>query len=49
VAALHDAERREAMGSLVGMLGLLLLCLAGLLAVMQWNVCRAFAPLGRLL
>lgn len=49
LTASHDGERREAMGSLVGMLGLLLLCVAGLLAVMYWNVRHAFAPLGRLL
>jgi len=49
LAASHDSERREAMGSFVDMLGLLLLGVAGLLAVMHWNVRRAFAPLGRLL
>ena len=49
LAASHDSERREAMGSLLGVLGLLLLAVAGLLAVMHWNVRRAFAPLGRLL
>lgn len=49
LAASHDSERREAMGSFVAMLGLLLLGVAGLLAVMHWNVRRAFAPLGRLL
>jgi len=49
LAASHDSERQEAMGSLLGMLGLLLLGVAGLLAVMHWNVRRAFAPLGRLL
>ena len=49
LAASHDSERREAMGSLLDMLALLLLCVGGLLAVMHWNVRRAFAPLGRLL
>jgi two-component system sensor histidine kinase UhpB len=49
LAASHDSERREAMGSLLDMLVLLLLCVGGLLAVMHWNVRRAFAPLGRLL
>jgi len=49
LAASHDSERREAMGSLLGELGLLLLAVADLLAVMHWNVRRAFAPLGRLL
>lgn len=49
LAASHDSERREAMDSLLGGLGLLLLAVAGLLAVMHWNVRRAFAPLGRLL
>lgn len=48
LAASHDSERREAMGSLVGMLLLLLGCVAGLLLVMRWNVRRAFEPLGRL-
>jgi two-component system, NarL family, sensor histidine kinase UhpB len=49
LAVSHDSERREAMGSLLGGLGLLLLAVAGLLAVMHWNVRRALAPLGRLL
>lgn len=49
LTASHDSERREAMGSLLGMLGLLLLGVSGLLAVMHWNVRQAFAPLGRLL
>ncbi|WP_088280613.1 histidine kinase [Ideonella sp. A 288] len=48
LAASHDSERREAMGSLVGMLLLLLGCVVGLLLVMRWNVRRAFEPLGRL-
>ena len=49
LAASHDSERREAMGSLLDMLALLLLCVGGLLAVMHWNVRRALAPVGRLL
>ncbi|MDH4393672.1 MAG: histidine kinase [Aquabacterium sp.] len=49
LAASHDSERREAMAGLLDMLALLLLCVAGLLAVMHWNVRRAFAPMGRLL
>jgi len=49
LSASHDSERREAMGSFIDMLGLLLLCVGGLLAVMHWNVRHAFAPLGRLL
>ena len=49
LAASHDSERREAMTNLLATLGLLLLGVAGLLAVMHWNLRRAFAPLGRLL
>lgn len=49
LAASHDSERREAMASLLDMLAMLLLCVAGVLLVMRWNVRRAFAPLGRLL
>lgn len=49
LAASHASERREAMTSLVGMLALLLACVAGLLLVMRANVRRALAPLGRLL
>jgi len=49
LAASHASERREAMTSLVGMLALLLACVAGLLLVMHWNVRRALTPLGRLL
>ena len=49
LTASHDSERHEAMGSFLDMLALLLLCVGGLLAVMHWNVRRAFAPLGRLL
>lgn len=47
--ASHDAERREAMASLVGGMALLLACVLGLLAVMRWNLRLALAPLGRLL
>lgn len=49
LSASHESERREAMGSLLGMLSLLLLCVLGLLLLMRWNLRRAFAPLGRLL
>jgi two-component system sensor histidine kinase UhpB len=49
LTASHESERHEAMGSFIDMLLLLLGCVAGLLAVMRWNVSRAFAPLGRLL
>jgi two-component system sensor histidine kinase UhpB len=49
LAASHESERREAMGSFVDMLALLLVCVAGLLLVMHWNLRLAFAPLGRLL
>ncbi len=49
LAASHEAERREAMATLVGSLMLLLACVAGLLAVMRWNLRHALAPLGRLL
>lgn len=49
LAASHDSERREAMTSLIGMLALLVACVAGLLLAMHWNVRRALAPLGRLL
>ena len=47
--ASHEAERREALANLAGTLAALLACIAGLLAVMRWNVRRALAPLGRLL
>lgn len=49
LAASHEGERREAMANLGYVLLLLLLCVAGLLLVMRWNVRLAFAPLGRLL
>lgn len=49
LSASPESERQEAMGSLLGMLGMLLLCVAGLLMVMRWNLRQAFLPLGRLL
>ena len=49
LSASHESERREAMGSLLGMLSLLLVCVSGLLLLMRWNLMRAFSPLGRLL
>ena len=47
--ASHESERREALHNLLGTLALLLLCVAGLLLVMRWNVRQALAPLDRLL
>ena len=47
--ASHESERREALFNLLGTLALLLLCVAGLLLVMRWNVRRALAPLDWLL
>ena len=47
--ASHESERREALQNLLGTLALLLLCVAGLLLVMRWNVQHALAPLDRLL
>lgn len=47
--ASHESERREALLNLLGTLALLLLCVAGLLLVMRWNVRHALAPLDRLL
>lgn len=47
--ASHEAERREALANLAGTLALLLVCIAGLLLVMRWNLRRALAPLDRLL
>ena len=47
--ASHESERREALLNLLGTLALLLLCVAGLLLVMRWNVGHALAPLDRLL
>ncbi len=49
LAASHDSERREAMANLADMLALMLLCVAGLLLAMRWNLQRALAPLARLL
>ena len=49
LAASHEGERREAMANLVDMLALMLLCVAGLLLAMRWNMRRALAPLSRLL
>lgn len=48
LTASHESERREALVSLAGMLGLLLLCVAALLMVMRANLHHAFRPLGRL-
>ena len=47
--ASRDSERAEAMTSLLGMLALLLLCVAGLLLVMFLNVHRALVPLHQML
>ena len=44
-----DAEQHEALGQLLGLLGLLALGSATMLAVMRWNVRRAFRPLRALL
>jgi two-component system sensor histidine kinase UhpB len=44
-----DSERREALLNLAGTLALLLLAIAGLLAVMQLNLRHALAPLAALL
>ncbi len=49
LSASAEAERAEALGSLLFMLGMLGLCVAGLLLAMHWNVRRALAPLGTLL
>lgn len=49
LTASHESERREAIVSLLGMLALLLACIAGLLLAMRWNLRRALAPLGQLL
>ncbi|MDT7837180.1 sensor histidine kinase [Aquabacterium sp. OR-4] len=48
LTASHESERREALGSLAGMLGLMLLCVAALLAAMRINLHHALRPLGRL-
>lgn len=47
--AARDSERAEAMAGLLQALGLLLLAALALLAVMRWNLRRAFAPLQPLL
>ena len=47
--ASQESERREALLNLLGTLALLLLCVAGLLLVMRWNLQHALAPLDRLL
>jgi two-component system sensor histidine kinase UhpB len=44
-----EAERAEALGSLLTNLALLLAGVAGLLLVLRWNLRRALAPLDRLL
>ncbi len=44
-----ESERREALFNLLGTLGLLLVCVAGLLLVTRWNVHRGLQPLDRLL
>ncbi len=49
LTASGEAERAEALASLLFMLGMLALCVAGLLLAMRWNVRRALAPLGTLL
>lgn len=49
LAASRDSERREAMVSLLGMLALLAVCIAGLTAAMRMNLARALAPLSALL
>ena len=47
--ASRESERREALLNLLGTLALLLLCVAGLLLVVRWNLRHALAPLDRLL
>lgn len=47
--ASHDGEREEALLNLLGMMAVLLLCVAGLLLAMRANLRRAFAPLHTLL
>ena len=49
LSASAESERAEALGSLIFMLCMLALCVAGLLLAMNWNVRRALAPLGTLL
>lgn len=47
--ASHEGERAEALSNLLGMLALLLLCVAGLLLAMHANLRQALAPLQALL
>jgi two-component system, NarL family, sensor histidine kinase UhpB len=47
--ASRDGERNEALANLAGMLALLLLCVAGLLLSMRWNLRHALRPLSHLL
>jgi two-component system sensor histidine kinase UhpB len=49
LVASPEAEREEAMASLLLMLATMLLCVAGLLLALRWNLRRALAPLGQLL
>lgn len=49
LTASPDSEEREALSSLLDMFALLAGCSLLMLAVMHWNVRRAFAPLQRLL
>ena len=49
LTASPESERREAVINLAGTLSLLLICIAGLLLAMRWNLRRALAPLDRLL
>lgn len=42
-------EQREAMATLVALLGLMLICAAGLLLTMRWSLRHALRPLDRLL
>lgn len=49
LTASPEAERAEALSSLLFMLGMLACCVAGLLLAMRWNVRRALAPLDSLL
>ena len=47
--ASRDGERNEALANLGGMLALLLLCIAGLLLSIRWNLRHALRPLSQLL
>ncbi|NML15776.1 sensor histidine kinase [Azohydromonas caseinilytica] len=49
LTASPDSELQEALGNIAGSFGLLALCSLLMLAVMQWNVRRAFGPLQSLL